>query len=122
MRSLILALSAAAIAGPALAGPLPPLGLLQDSQLLQQREAIRQQLIQQHNDLTTLEAQWKTQQALANIQAQAYSPQLALPDVALGYAPPNMAASQVDPGQFASIPDSVLADSNRKVLEAAGRR
>ena len=121
MRALILALAAAAIAGPALPQLPPRRGLLRDSELLQQREAIRQQLIQQHNDLMTFEAQLRTQQALADIQAQAYSPQLPLPEDALGYAAPNMAASRLDPGQFASIPDSVLADSNRKVLEAAGR-
>lgn len=122
MRTLILALCAAAVAGPALAQLPPRFGPLRDSELLQQREAIRQQLIQQHNDLMTLQAQLRTQQGLADIQAHAYSPQLPLPDDALGYAVPNMAASRLDPGQFAAIPDSVLADSNRKVLEAAGRR
>jgi hypothetical protein len=121
MRVLILALTAAIVAGPAMAQVAPQLGLqpftAQDSIFLQQQEATRQQLIQQQNQIMSLDAQIRAQQALSDVQAQARVPQLPLPDVTPGRPLP-----QIDTSQLASIPDAALADSNKKVLEAAGNR
>jgi hypothetical protein len=127
MRALmpvLIPVLSALIAGPAMAQP-PPLGLQgglllqqqQQAQFLQQQEASRQQLIQQQNQLMSLQAQLQTQQALANIQAQASVPQLPLPDVTPGRALPSF-----DTSQLATIPDNVLADSNQRVLDAVGRQ
>jgi len=123
MRLTLFAFAALGLASPALGQvlPSPPLNsalsLSQEFMLRQQQEATRQQLIQQQNQLMTLEAQMRTQQALSEVRAQAQSPVLPLPDVTAGRPLP-----QIDTSQLASIPDAALADSNRKVLEAAGGR
>jgi hypothetical protein len=121
MRLPFLVLSAVLVASPAMAQILPATpGALraQQFELQQQQESTRQQLIQQQNQITTLDAQMRTQQALGQIQAQAQAPLLPLPDVTPGRPLP-----QIDTSQLASIPDSALADSNQKVLDAVnGRR
>lgn len=122
MRLPILVLSVLAIASPALAQLAAPPPLIapqgwrpQDAINLQQQEVTRQQLIQQQNQLNALDAQFRTQQALSEVQAQAVSPRLPVPDVTPGRPLP-----QIDTSKLASIPDAALADSNRKVLEASG--
>jgi hypothetical protein len=126
MRLPLLILSAIAIASPAMAQihtpgtfrDIPGTFQAQDFQLRQQQEATRQELIQQQNQITSLDAQMRTQQALSQVQAQAQSPILPVPDVTPGRPLP-----QLDTSQLASIPDSALADSNQKVLDTVnGRR
>lgn len=120
MRLTLFALCALALATPASAQlpPTPPGSITwpQEVELRQQQEAFRQQLIQQQNQLMTLEAQMRTQQALSEVRAQAQTPVLPLPNVTPGHPPP-----QIDTSQLASIPDAALADSNRKVLDVVGR-
>jgi hypothetical protein len=120
MRVLILALSALAVAGPALAqvgSPLitPQPWNAQNAIILQQQESTRQQLVQQQNQLMNMDAQARVQQGLSDIRAQAQSPLLPLPTME-----PAGALPQMDTSQLATIPDSALADSNRKVLDAVG--
>jgi hypothetical protein len=122
MRLPLLVVTTLAIAPPAMAQIISPPGLglglrPQDAIVQQQLESSRQQLIQQQNQLMTLDAQMRTQQALSQVQAQAVSPRLPEPDVTPGRPLP-----QIDTSQLASIPDAALADSNKKVLQAAGNR
>jgi len=124
MRLTLFAVCALAVATPAFGQVLltPSLNaggwLPQEAELRQQQEAARQQLIQQQNQIMTLDAQLRTQQALSEVRAQVQTPVLPLPDVTPGHPPP-----QIDTSQLATIPDAALADSNRKVLDAAsGRR
>jgi hypothetical protein len=120
MRLPLLVLTAALVASPAMAQVINTPGAyrVQQFELQQQQETTRQQLIQQQNQIATMDAQMRTQQALSQVQAQAQSPLLPLPDVTPGRPLP-----QIDTSQLASIPDSTLADSNQKVLDAVnGRR
>lgn len=120
MRSLALIaalfLAGLSLASPAAAQIRPNPNLAPDPGALALQEMQRQQLVQQQNQITSLEAQLRTEQAIASVQAMRVSPRLTPPDTD-GPAPP----AQIDTSQLASIPDATLADSNRKVLEAAGR-
>jgi hypothetical protein len=124
MRALVL-LAALSMAPTAMAQPLPliagglapgPSSPLYNEMLVQQ-EQLRQQIIQQQNQFMALDAQLRAQQAQQDIQALKINPRLPLPDVSRAGALP-----QIDPSQLASIPDAALADSNRKVLDAARNR
>ncbi|MDB5416640.1 MAG: hypothetical protein JWP50_59 [Phenylobacterium sp.] len=121
MRALLL-LAALGMAPTAMAQPLPliPGGLApgpaspEYNQMLVQQEQMRQQMVQQQNQLMVMEAQLHGQQSQQDIQALKINPRLALPNVSGAGALP-----QIDPSQLASIPDAALADSNKKVLDAA---
>lgn len=102
-------------AWPALAQPpsqtiLPP----QDPGVLVQQEQLRQQLIQQQNQIQALDAQIRAQQAIQEVQRLRSVPPLPVPDTTPGHALP-----QIDTSQLAQIPDATLADSNKKVRDAA---
>lgn len=112
--AFLLALS---VATPAFAQVTPQPITPQDNAAMVQQEMTRQQLIQQQNQLMALEAQIRAQQAIQDLQALKVSPRLPLPQVGAGGPLP-----QIDTGQFASIPDATLADSNKKVLDAANNR
>jgi hypothetical protein len=90
--------------------PITPL----DAGLLVQQEAMRQQLVQQQNQLQALDAQLRLQQSQLEIERLKVSPRLPPPDTSSGKALP-----QIDVSQLASIPDAALADSNKRVLDAA---
>ena len=112
----LLAATVASLAAPAAAQLPPPApNSPQYAEMLAQQEMARQQLVQQQNQLMALEAQLRTQQALADVQALKVVPRIPVPDTSPGRALPH-----IDAGDLASIPDSALADSNRKVLDAAG--
>ena len=119
MRLLTLAaLLAAAGAAPAFAQiATPPLIPPPDYGLMVQQEQLRQQMIQQQNQLQVLDAQIRSEQALQEVQRLRVAPQLPLPDTRPGHALPN-----IDTRQLASIPDAALADSNKKVIDAANNR
>jgi hypothetical protein len=118
MRVLVVPalLAAASLAAPASAQlfPAPGIGNPQYAEALAQQEMARQQLIQQQNQIMALEAQIRTQQAMADVQALTVVPRLTPPDTTAGHTLPHFDASRL-----ASIPDDALADSNRKVLDAA---
>jgi hypothetical protein len=116
------ALSLATAASPAAAQPLQNPSFqqhmddqLRASELQAQQEMANRQAVIQQNRLTVLEAQVRTQQAIADVQAQAGSPRLTPP-------PQGGAAPNLDPGRFASIPDAALAASNARVKAAAENR
>jgi hypothetical protein len=111
---IALVLAALSVASPALAQAFPPI-TPQDAGALVQQEITRQQLVQQQNQLTAMEAQLRLQQNQLEIERLKVVPRLTPPDVSHPEALP-----QIDTSQLASIPDSALADSNKKVLQAAG--
>jgi hypothetical protein len=119
MYRLVLLL-ALGFASPALAqiAPVPgfPVSPItpQDSGLMALQEMQRQQLVQQQNQLMSLEAQMRAQQAMADVRTMSIAPRLTPPDTTPGHTLPN-----IDTSQLASIPDAALADSNRKVVAAA---
>lgn len=120
LAGLALAGSAAAQA-PALPPPLVPppapsaAFLAQQSAFLVQQEQAREQAIQQQNDLMRLEAQVRTEQAIADIQAGRALPPLPPPDTR---GPPPY--PQIDTSDLPSIPDKLLQQSNQRVLDASG--
>lgn len=69
----------------------------------------------QRNELMMLDAQLRTQQALADVRAQNQRPMLAPP-------PQTGVMPKIDTGQLASIPDSKLEASNAAVRAAAANR
>jgi hypothetical protein len=115
MRALAV-LAAFSLATPALAQLPSSAYRPQDFELQQQQEQTRQQLIQQQNQLMAMEAQMRAQQAMQDIQAQKQLPRLTPPDVSKRPLP------NIDVGALASIPDDVLAQSNRRVLDASQNR
>lgn len=124
MRPLPAVIAAlAAIAQTAFAQPYPaqpypsPPNPQQDFEWRTQQEALRQQMVQQQNQMMALEAQVRAQQAIQDVRAQAQSVRLPPVD-----ARPGQALPRIDVSKLASIPDSALADSNRKVIDAANNR
>lgn len=116
------AVLAAPILGPAaLAQPYPSQPYQpnpqQDFDWRTQQEMLRQQMVQQQNQMMALEAQMRAQQAIQDVRAQSQSARLPPVDTTPGHALPH-----IDTSRLAAIPDSALAESNRKVLDAANRR
>ena len=106
-----------AAATPALAQDYQALVRAQDAQRLADEQAARQRDITLTNELSRLEAQAQTNQALSDIAALRARP--AVPTVPLDpKAPPPV----IDVSKLASIPDAILADSNAKVKAAAANR
>jgi hypothetical protein len=124
MRLAVL-LACLALAAPAAAQPVAPVRFLpapvqlnqawQYNGLLVQQEELRQQMIGQQNRLNALDAGLRAQQSIDLLQAESHPAPIPAPYIAPG-APP----AQVDTSQLGSIPDAILAESNRKVREAAG--
>ncbi|RAK60299.1 hypothetical protein DJ021_11015 [Phenylobacterium hankyongense] len=81
------------------------------------QEMQRQRDIAQQNQMTTLDAQLRTERGLADVRAQSYTPIIPVPAYVPGMPLPN-----IDTSQLVSIPDAALADSNRRVKEAAANR
>ena len=113
MRRLILAALMAAAASPAAAQVLSP--QLQDLQM-QQQDAQRR-AIDQSNQLMALEARLRAEQAASDLQR----PAPRLPE--LRYKPAAGAGfTRTMPPGYPSIPETTLADSNKRVREAAKER
>jgi len=117
LSALIAAAAAPAIAQVAPLPLPPPTNSPQYNEIWAQQEMARQQQIAIQNQLNALEAQVRTEQAIAQVQAQRANPRLPLPDVTGSTALPN-----IDTGALASIPDSALAESNKRVRDAANNR
>lgn len=117
--ALALALALNAAAAPASAQLITPAAppSLPDPLVAVQQEQLRQQLIDQQNQIVALQAQLRAEQGIQEAQRLGVSPRLPPVDVTPGRPLP-----QIDTRQLASIPDAALADSNRKVLEAVGKR
>ena len=112
----------AAAAGASAAQILPQMSFQQqlDLQLraadlrAQQDLADRRAVIMQ-NQLNSLEAQVRTQQAMDDLRAQSVTP--SIPPPVAGAPPPH-----IDAGGLAEIPDAALAASNARVKAAAENR
>jgi Spy/CpxP family protein refolding chaperone len=118
-RLAVLALLLAAAAAPASAQLITPAAppSLPDPLVTVQQEQLRQQLIDQQNQTQALQAQLRAEQGVQEAQRLRVAPRLPPVDVTPGRALPH-----IDTSQLASIPDAALADSNKKVLDAAGNR
>lgn len=105
---------AGVLAAPAAAQSLRDTSALnvQDMQLRAREAMANRQVVGAQNQLSSLDAQIRTEQSLANIRAYGHSP--TLPQYQ--GAPP----VSIDTSRFASIPDDKLAASNARVREAAG--
>jgi len=104
------------IAGLILAAAMPaasqPTSQFELDSLRIQQEAAARRAVAQANELTALEARLRTEQAVSDLRLQREAPRL--PELA--YAPP--AAPAATP-KYPSVPDALLADSNRRVREAS---
>lgn len=112
-----------ALAAPAAAQPLAPVPVTPGVQpnlawqyggVLVQQEELRQQMVGQQNRLNALDAGLRAQQSIDILQAESHPAPIPAPYVASGAPPP-----RIDASQLGSIPDSILADSNKKVRDAA---
>jgi hypothetical protein len=121
MRAILAFCALCATAAPAAAQPLNPGGTgLQATMDLQlrlnalqaQQDMIERQSVIQQNQLSNLETQMRSQQALADVRAQAATP--VVPQLSSG--------AQLDTGRLAQIPDAALADSDARVRAAAQNR
>ena len=112
MRWMIAGLMLAA-ATPAASQPASQFEL--DSLRIQQEAAARR-AVAQANELTALEARLRTEQAVSDLRLQREAPRLPQ----LTYVPP--APSESPPAatpKYPSVPDALLADSNRRVRAAS---
>lgn len=116
MRALVVILALAA-ASPAAAQAYRGLAQAQEAQRIADAQAARSRDIATTNELSTLQAQVQTNQALSDVAALRARP--AVPTVPFNPAAP---APRIDASQFASIPDATLAASNARVRAAADNR
>jgi len=116
MRALITVLVLGA-AAPAAAQDYLGLALARDAERVAADQAARQRDIVVTNELSRLDAQVQTSQALTGLAAQR-APVL-LPTVPFN---PKAPAPRIDVSKLASIPDAALADSNAKVRAASQNR
>jgi hypothetical protein len=118
LRSFVAALSLTSAAPSAWAQPLQSPSLQESLDaanramgLQAQQDQLARQAVLQQNQLTVLEAQIRTEQAIADIQAHSRTPQIP--------PPPSGASPNLDTSQLASSPDARLAESNARVKAAA---
>ena len=112
MRILIAALALVA-ATPAVAQPLAQ--QLQLDELRHQQQDAQRRAIDQSNQLMALEARLRAEQAAYELQ------RIAPRAPELRYEPARRTASAAA-AKYPSIPDAALADSNRRVQDAARNR
>ena len=115
MRAVLLSLVLAAVAVPAAAQAPSVQSQLDD--LRARQEASERQAVARANEFQALDAQLRADQAVQDLQAQRVPP--AVPS--LNYAPPVIGASAAA-AKYPSMPDAALADSNRRVQDAARNR
>lgn len=116
MRAVIVCL-ALSVAAPAAAQDYLALSQARDAERLAADQAARQRDIALTNEISRLEAQVQTGQALAGLAAQQLRP--APPAVPRDpKAPPPV----IDVSKLVSIPDAALAESNARVRAASQNR
>lgn len=123
MRAAVLTVLALSLAAPAAAQDLLTQQRLNDFQLglLQsQQDLARQREIATHNEMIAIEQRLRTEQGLSDVRAQSYTPRLPPVNAYQAYA--GAPLPNIDTSKLVSIPDSALADSNRRVREAAANR
>ncbi|TAJ72522.1 MAG: hypothetical protein EPO51_10530 [Phenylobacterium sp.] len=115
MRTLI-ALSVLTLAGAAPA--FAQVNQFQLDDLRAQQQAAERRSIDQANQIQALEARLRADQASADMAAQragVYVPRLPAVD-------PTVKGASAAPPKYPTMPDSVLADSNKRVQDAARNR
>jgi hypothetical protein len=113
MRTLLV-LSVLALATPAAA----QLNQFQIDDLRAQQQAAERRAIDQANQIQALETRLRADQAsadLATLRAGARAP-------TLRYGDPTVAPGAAATAKYPSMPDATLADSNRRVQDAARNR
>jgi hypothetical protein len=115
MRAILASLILAAAATPA-AGQVP-LNAFELNDLRARQDAAERAAVARSNELMSLEARLRADQAVADLQALRAPP--AIPN--LRYDPPLTGASKA-PSKYPSMPDAALAESNRRVQAAAANR
>lgn len=113
MRILI-AIGLLALAPPALGQQTQ----FQIDELRAQQQAAERRAIDQSNQIQALEARLRADQASAELAAQRAGPRVPL----LPYGDPTMTSGATRSPSYPSVPDAVLADSNRRVQDAARNR
>ena len=113
MRVLLVSLALAAAASPAAA----QLTQFQLDDLRARQEASERASVARSNELMALDARLRADQAVADLQAQ----RMPLANPSLLYKPPLSGASPTTQ-RYPSMPDSALAESNRRVQAAAANR
>jgi hypothetical protein len=117
MRPLIAIVVLAALVSPASAQPYRDLFLSREASRAADAQALRTRDVQLTNDLSTLQARIQTDQTVRDLAAARASPPVPTTPFNPKAPPP-----QIDASQMTEIPDAALADSNAKVLAAAGNR
>jgi hypothetical protein len=112
MRALVILLALAAAAPAAAQTTQFDLDYLRA-----QQQAAQQREVAQHNELMALEARLRAEQAVVEQQLARVPVRVPEPP----YASP-LPPAKIDTSKLPSIPDATLADSNRRVQEAAGNR
>jgi hypothetical protein len=113
----VLVLLAMSVAGPAAVQPYLGLEQSRDAQASAAAAAIRARDVTLTNDIAVLQARMQSDEALGNLQGSRIAP--TVPTIPYNpKAPPPM----VDASQLATIPDSVLAQSNARAVAAAENR
>jgi type II secretory pathway pseudopilin PulG len=124
MRIVLTALAMVAAAAPALAQPLNArerLGQMEAQQAAQNR-LNSQQGVAQQNELNSLDARIRTEQALSNTRAAPINPTPVPRTYTRGTPAPVQGTPAAGAAGFADIPDSVLQQSNEAVHDAANNR
>lgn len=116
MRTVVFSI-ALAIASPALAQGMSVGEQILLDDLRMRQQAAERRAVEQANQLMALEARLQAERAVQDLRAQASPPAPPQPP----YAGPPPAASS-GAATFPSIPDAALAESNRRVREAASNR
>ena len=120
MRTLCLSVILASAVTPAAAQGLGPADHMQLEMLRMQQEAAQRRAIDQANQLEAFSARQRADGAALDLRLQRGD--VGQPPVpTLRYEPPAGSVSAAS-ASFPSIPDAALADSNRRVQEAARNR
>ena len=120
MRTFLLSILLAAAAAPAAAQGFGPADQLQLDMLRMQQEQAQRRAVDQANQLEALSARLRAEQAALDLRLQ--RGEVGQPPVpVLRYEPPPRSRATVS-SRYPSIPDAALADSNRRVQQAARNR
>ncbi len=120
MRTLLISVLLTAAAAPAAAQLLGPADQMQIDNLRMQQEQAQRRAIDQANQLEALSARQRADDAALDLRLQRgdVGPRQA---PSLRYEPAARPAGKAS-SRYPSIPDAALADSNRRVQDAARNR
>ncbi|HEX7884400.1 MAG TPA: hypothetical protein VF474_00350 [Phenylobacterium sp.] len=114
MRMLLMISGLIVVATPTAA----QVNVFQLDELRAQQQAAERRAIDQSNQLQALEARLRADQAAAELASQGAGVRLPV----LPYADPTLRTSVAPAPRYPSMPDAALAESNKRVRDAAGNR